>query len=85
MRKNRKISVKAALTMLCATLLCLSSYAQGSWSDYAAARNTIWEEKLERQVGFLADSVCLGRGIGSRGGVEAAAWIAREFEKARLM
>ena len=85
MRKNRKISVKAALTMFCATLLCLSSYAQGSWSDYAAARNTIWEEKLERQVGFLADSVCLGRGIGSRGGVEAAAWIAREFEKARLM
>ena len=73
------------MTSVCAALLCFSAYAQGSWSDYAAARNTVWEEKLQKQVGFLADSLCQGRGIGTRGGVEAAAWIAREFEKARLM
>ena len=84
-RKNWKISAKAALTSVCAVLLCFSAYAQGSWSDYAAARNTVWEEKLQKQVGFLADSLCQGRGTGTRGGVEAAAWIAREFEKARLM
>ena len=70
---------------VCAIFLCVSSYAQTTWSDYAAARNTIWEEKLERQIGFLADSLCQGRSIGTRGGVEAAAWIAREFEKARLL
>ena len=69
---------------VCAIFLCLSSYAQSTWSDYAAARNTVWEERLERQIGFLADSLCQGRSIGTRGGVEAAAWIAREFEKARL-
>ena len=83
--KNRKNSALTALSAVCALLLCLSASAQGSWSDYAAARNTIWEEKLYKQVGFLADSLCQGRGTGTRGGVETAAWIAREFEKARLM
>ena len=82
--KIRKISAKSTLMTMCAIFLCISSYAQSTWSDYAAARNTVWEEKLEKQVGFLADSICQGRGIGTRGGVEAAAWIAREFEKARL-
>ena len=82
--KIGKISAKSTLMTMCAVFLCISSYAQSTWSDYAAARNTIWEEKLEKQVGFLADSICQGRGIGTRGGVEAAAWIAREFEKARL-
>ena len=70
---------------MCAIFLCISSYAQSTWSDYAAARNTVWEEKLRRQIGFLADSLCQGRSIGTRGGVEASAWIAREFEKARLL
>lgn len=82
--KIGKISAKSTLMTMCAIFLCISSYAQSTWSDYAAARNTVWEEKLEKQVGFLADSICQGRGIGTRGGVEAAAWIAREFEKARL-
>ena len=82
--KIRKISAKSTLITVCAIFLCISSYAQSTWSDYSAARKTVWEERLERQVGFLADSLCQGRSIGTRGGVEAAAWIAREFEKARL-
>ena len=83
--KTWKISAKSTLLTMCAIFLYMSAYAQSTWSDYAAARNTIWEEKLERQIGFLADSLCQGRSIGTRGGVEAAAWIAREFEKARLL
>ena len=70
---------------ICAVLYSTAIYAQSSWSGYAPARNSIWEEKLERQVGFLTDSLCQGRGIGTRGNVEAAAWIAREFSKSGLM
>ena len=55
--KTWKISAKSTLTTVCAIFLCISSYAQTTWSDYAAARNTIWEEKLERQIGFLAFNV----------------------------
>lgn len=42
------------------------------------------ESKLERQVEFLADSLCEGRATGSRGAVEAAFWIERQFRKAGI-
>ena len=83
--KNSKNSAKGILTAVCAFMLGLSAYAQSSWSDYVVVRNLLWEEKLERQIGFLCDSICQGRGIGTRGGIEAGAWVAREFEKAGLM
>ena len=84
-RKNIKNSAKAVLTSISAFLLCISAYSQNSWNDYAPARNLLTEEKLENQIGFLADSLCQGRGIGTRGGVETSSWVAREFEKAGLL
>ncbi|MDY5780792.1 MAG: M28 family peptidase [Candidatus Cryptobacteroides sp.] len=49
------------------------------------AHNTIWENKLYRQVEFLSDSLCDGRATGTRGSVEAAFWIARRFGQLGLI
>ena len=84
-RKNIKNSAKAALTSICAFMLCISAYSQSSWNDYAPVRNLLTEDKLETQIGFLADSLCQGRGTGTRGGIEASSWVAREFAKAGLI
>lgn len=84
-RKNIKNSAKAALISMCAFMLCMSAYSQSSWNDYAPVRNLLTEEKLERQIGFLTDSLCQGRGIGTKGGIETSAWVAREFNKTGLM
>ena len=48
------------------------------------ARNVVWEAKLERQVSFLADSLCDGRATGTRGGTEAAFFMERRFREAGL-
>lgn len=49
------------------------------------ARNLLTAEKISREVSFLADSLCQGRATGTRGSVEAAAWISRKFNDAGLM
>ena len=75
-------------------LLCLGGVASAqSVSDVRAigvisseqAHNTVWENKLYRQVEFLSDSLCGGRATGTAGSVEAAFWIARRFEKLGLI
>ena len=48
------------------------------------AKNVIWDMKLERQVAFLSDDICEGRATGTRGGTEAAAFIARRFAETGL-
>ena len=66
--------------------MCMTAYAQtGSMAQHSAAKNLIWEKKLERQVAFLSDTICQGRGTGSRASKEAAFWIEREFRKTGLM
>ena len=45
----------------------------------------ISEERLEREIGFLSDSLCQGRGTGTGGGSAAAFWIHRKFENAGLL
>lgn len=81
-----KSSAKTVMTTVIALLLTFSTYAQNMWTrSHLPARNTITEESIRRKVEFLSDSICAGRGTGSIGAVETAAWIAREFEKARLM
>lgn len=82
--KIAKKSFMQSFSIICTMLFSIVGYAQSSWSDYAPARNIIWEEKLEHQIGFLTDSLCQGRATGTRGGVEAATWIAREFDRIGL-
>lgn len=47
--------------------------------------NLISEKSLLSQVEFLADSVCNGRGTGTKGGTEAAFWIMRQFNSLGIL
>ena len=49
------------------------------------ARNLITQQKIEREVSFLADSLCQGRSTGTRGGTEAAFWVVRKFQETGLL
>ena len=51
----------------------------------SAAKNLIWEKKLYQKVDFLCDTLCQGRATGTRGSIEAAFWLEREFRDANLM
>lgn len=74
------------MTVVIAVLLSLSSNAQNMWTkSHLPARNCVTEESIRHKVEFLTDSICAGRGTGTIGAVETAAWIAREFENAKLM
>jgi hypothetical protein len=85
-RKIFKISLLTALTLIMAGLSCMKADAQGS-SGYSssAARNMVWENKLYRQIEFLSDTLCQGRATGTRGSIETAFWLEREFRDAGLM
>ena len=68
-------------------LICTSaSAASNPWiREHDTARKMITCEELWYQISFLSDSLCQGRAIGTRGGVEAGFWVCRQFEKAGLM
>lgn len=67
-------------------LLSLSSYAQSGWEkERDAAKANIDERRIEAGVSFLSDTLCQGRGTGTRGAVEAAFWIEREFSQTGLL
>lgn len=84
--KKGKKSFNTAVLTVTAFLICISAYSQSSWlAGHSAAKNLIWEKKLERQVTFLSDTICQGRGTGSRASKEAAFWIEREFRKTGLL
>ena len=67
-------------------LFSLTSYAQSGWEkERDAAKADVSEKRIEAGLSFLADTLCKGRATGTRGGVEAAFWIEREFSKAGLI
>ena len=45
----------------------------------------ITHEKLEREISFLTDSICMGRATGTKGSTEAAMWVRRKYEEAGLI
>ena len=84
--KRRKKYIESVMTTFMAFFICMTSFAQeSSMVQHSAAKNLIWEKKLERQVTFLSDTICQGRGTGSRASKEAAFWIEREFRKTGLL
>ena len=83
--KKRKNSVKAVMMVFMTFFIWINAGAQEGWmAQHSAAKNLIWESKLERQMTFLTDTICQGRGTGSRASKEAAFWIEREFRKTGL-
>jgi len=84
--KNQKKYFNQLISLLVGLVICMSAGAQNSrMALHMPARNLINAEKIEREVAFLADSICQGRGTGTKGSVEAASWIARKFRDAGLV
>ena len=84
--KKIKISTKAVMILIMSFFLCIATWGQGSsGSSSSAAKNLVWEKKLYQKVDFLCDTLCQGRATGTRGSIEAAFWIEREFRDAKLM
>lgn len=85
-KKIYKISVKHAFILMTALFLHCHADARDIWEkEKAAAEDLITSERLERSIAFLSDTLCRGRGTGTRGNVEAAAWIERQFREAGLL
>lgn len=79
--KNIKIYIKPLAVVMALLLAAVNTSAQNAWLRmHIPARNAITAEKLEAEIGFLSDSLCQGRGMGTAGSVEASSWIARRFE-----
>jgi hypothetical protein len=84
--KNFKNSVKVLVTIVTAIFLCVEARGQVRYGfGSSPARNVVWEHKLYQQIEFLSDTLCQGRSTGTRGSIEAAFWIEREFRDAGLM
>ena len=85
--KNIKNFIKTVICPVIAILLGTgTAAAQNVWvREHEPARNLITEERLEREISFLSDSLCQGRGTGTAGGASAAFWIHRKFENAGLL
>lgn len=87
---------KILLTAVFSALLAVPCFSQGprnfvlSHADSyrlggSVIDECITDESLLRPIEFLADSICLGRAMGTAGSVEAASWISRQFEHIGLM
>jgi hypothetical protein len=73
------------ITIIAVLLACTAS-AQNKWiTGHAPARNRISESTIMEKVEYLTNDICEGRGTGTRGSVEVAGWIARNFEKIKLL
>lgn len=83
--KKRKIYINLMIAVLSTMLLPTNIGAQSSWMAlHKPARNLVVPHRLEREISFLADSICQGRATGTGGNVAAAAWIAGKFQDAGL-
>ncbi len=77
---------KSALFTLLSLAASVCASAQDDWKrESTIAVSEISGERIYREVSFLTDSLCNGRGTGTAGGSEAAFWISRKFEKAGLL
>lgn len=84
----KHISALLLLSLLICTSGNVSAYAQTTRKTVVGSEVThglISEKALERQVSFLADSICNGRGTGSLGNTEAAFWIMRHFNSLGIL
>lgn len=84
--KNIFFSIKTATLAALCLIGSYSLQAEDSWSkEREKAKALITTERLEDEISFLTDSICQGRASGTRGSVEAAMWIRRQFEDAGLV
>ena len=73
------------LVLLPALLWATGSGAQVRMLPDMEAEKLISPESLRRDVEFLSDSLCQGRGAAQRGRTEAAFWVGRQFAATGLL
>lgn len=88
--KRLKFSVnKTIVSTMVILMVCLLSYEAGAQNamsrEHLPAKRLVTEAKLYHQIGFLSDTLCNGRGFGTRGSVEAAFWLERQFQRIGLL
>lgn len=86
--QTKKFKKYISIVFLSAVMLFsgLGVKAQNSrLTIHKPARGLVTQEKIGREVAFLADSICQGRATGTRGSVEAAFWISEKFKASGLI
>lgn len=84
--KNSFFSFKAAFAACISLFISFSAAAQDAWvTERQKAKDSVLEDRLEIKVSFLADTLCQGRGLRTRGHSEAAMWVQRQFEDAGMI
>ena len=79
--KKIKICTKLVILQIIFMLSSANVSAQNVWvREHEPARNLVTAERLAADISFLADSLCQGRATGTRGNIDAAFWIQRQFE-----
>ena len=78
---SRFLAYISAAILLLAGLDCRG---QGFDVRDEVVRKVFASDRLSEHVAFLTDTLCAGRGSGTRGAAEAAFWISRRFESLRL-
>lgn len=83
--KNTKKYIILSFLSVILFLSGLNGMAQNTrLTMHKPARNLVTLEQIDREVSFLADSLCQGRATGTKGSAEAASWIARKFAQTGL-
>lgn len=84
--KKSFFSPETVIAAFVSLFFCFSAAAQDAWvNERAQAKDCVINERLGVEVSFLADTLCQGRGLNTRGHSEAAMWVQRQFEEAGMV
>lgn len=88
-KRLKKSANKTIVSTMVLLMFCLTPYKTGAQNamsrEHLPAKQLVTESKLRHQISFLSDTLCNGRGFATRGGIEAAFWLERQFRRIGLM
>ena len=85
-KENSQKYIKTMIAFALMAIISMNTNAQDAWhKERSMSKKEVTREILERNISFLSDTLCQGRGTGTSGNVAAAFWIDRAFEKYGLM
>lgn len=85
-KENSQKYIKTMIAFALMAIISMNTNAQDAWhKERSMSKKEVTREILERNISFLSDTLCQGRGTGTSGNVAAAFWIDRAFKKYGLM
>lgn len=88
-KRLKKSVSKTIVSTMVLLMFCLISHETGAQNamsrEHLPAKQLVSESRLFHQISFLSDTLCNGRGFGTRGGIEAAFWLERQFRRIGLL